>query len=282
MLIPPEIRKCVAFLAIKDETGVRLIGTAFFVGRPQAETASHTAFHIVHLVSARHVVEKGVNRSVDKIIYVRMNTKDGGSRWIGVAAERWRFHPDDDSVDVAAIAWAPSEGEYDYLFVSDEMAATDEIIEAQSIGIGDEVFLAGLFSSHFGKERNIPIVRVGNIAAMPEEKIETGIGNIDAYLVESRSIGGLSGSPVFVHLSGVRKGKLALGSEPIFWLGLMHGHWDARIRQDDTFEVDLFQHEKVNMGIAIVIPVLKIIETLDHKDFAETIEQDKNKFKKEK
>lgn len=280
MLVPPEIRKCVAFLAIKDKTGDRLIGTAFFAGFNQAETASSLGFDVVYLVTARHVVEKGIDRSIDKIIYIRMNTKDGAVGWVQSQANQWRFHPDDNSVDVAAMAWAPPREEYDYLYVPENIAATDEIIESQSIGVGDEVFLTGLFSSHFGKDRNIPIIRVGNIAAMPEEKIETSIGDIDAYLVEARSIGGLSGSPVFVHLSGVRKGSLALGKEPIFWLGLMHGHWDVKIRQDDTFDVDLFENEKVNMGIAIVIPVSKILETLNQEDFKKALEQAEKKHKK--
>jgi hypothetical protein len=49
----------------------------------------------------------------------------------------------------------------------------------------------GLFSEHQGAERNIPIVRVGNIAAMPEEPVlTTSWGAIDAYLIEARSIGG--------------------------------------------------------------------------------------------
>jgi len=41
----------------------------------------------------------------------------------------------------------------------------------------------------------------GNIAAMPEELIEVrDFGMMQAYLVESRSLGGISGSPVFVHV----------------------------------------------------------------------------------
>ena len=54
-----------------------------------------------------------------------------------------------------------------------------------------------------GRDRNFPIVRTGHIAMMPDEKIPKvkigdWEGNADAYLIESRSIGGWSGSPVFV------------------------------------------------------------------------------------
>ena len=143
------------------------------------------------------------------------------------------------------------------------MAATSEIISKESIGPGDEVFITGLFVNHFGEERNIPILRIGNIAAMPEEKVKTDtMGPMDAF-IEARSIGGLSGSPVFVHLTGVRNNVFTVGPPPIYLLGLMHGHWDAEVTKNDSIQKDQFERERVNMGIAIVVPVQKIIETVD-------------------
>jgi len=41
------------------------------------------------------------------------------------------------------------------------------------LGLGDETFSIGLFRSHYGQERNIPIIGIGDIAAMPEEPIKT-------------------------------------------------------------------------------------------------------------
>jgi hypothetical protein len=69
-------------------------------------------------------------------------------------------------------------------------------MEAEQIGIGNEVAFAGLFVNHHGKKRNEPIVRFGNICGIPSEPVSTKAGDIEAYLVESRSVGGLSGSPV--------------------------------------------------------------------------------------
>jgi hypothetical protein len=84
--------------------------------------------------------------------------------------------------------------------VAIENFATDQVIQQENIGIGDEVFAVGLFNQKWGNERNIPIMRTGIIASMPEEPL---LGEIDtpydAYLAELRSIGGLSGSPVFVY-----------------------------------------------------------------------------------
>lgn len=81
--------------------------------------------------------------------------------------------------------------------------ASDRFLQENQIGPGDELFLPGLFSPHKEESRNIPIIRTGTIAAMNEEPVPVELpGKIkvlmDAYLAECRSIGGLSGSPVFV------------------------------------------------------------------------------------
>ncbi len=125
------------------------------------------------------------------------------------------------------------------------------------LGLGDEVFLTGLFHSHHGRQRNIPIVRAGNIAAMPEEKIHTDkFGFIDAYLVEARSIGGISGSPVFIYQGMDRKyakGTLLCGTgermSNFFFLGLMHGHYNLNLLSADAVDMDAIAKEAVNMGV---------------------------------
>ncbi len=38
---------------------------------------------------------------------------------------------------------------------------------------------------------------MGNIAMMPDEPVRTSIGMMESYLIEVRSIGGLSGAPRF-------------------------------------------------------------------------------------
>ncbi|MDX6456842.1 MAG: hypothetical protein QOE55_539, partial [Acidobacteriaceae bacterium] len=111
----------------------------------------------------------------------------------------------------------------------------------------------------------IPVVRTGNIAMMPKEKVPLSqFGLADVYLIEGRSIGGLSGSPVFcwntVKIPGMNeKGqpKTLAGLSQMHFLGLMHGHWDLPV----SFS-DLDKAEAVNMGISIVVPAKKIFEIL--------------------
>lgn len=64
--------------------------------------------------------------------------------------------------------------------------------------------MTGLYRNHYGAQRNIPVVRSEIIAARREEPIETALGPMDAYLVEVRSIGGLSGSPAYA-VSGLHR-----------------------------------------------------------------------------
>jgi hypothetical protein len=157
-----------------------------------------------------------------------------------------------------------------------EMCATKDVIANEAIGIGDSVFLTGLFTALTGERRNIPIVRVGNIAAMPEEPVNlAGFGDAEAYLVEVRSIGGLSECPVFVHLGLLRVSPaghpifapddqgLRTTSGPFYLFRLMHSHWSSRTFQDMSAEEKDWIGKSINLGIAIVVPATKILEVIN-------------------
>lgn len=273
MQIPDEIRKCVVFLghSNKDKTEIVLKGTGFFVGidYPNKDRT------FVYLVTARHIIANIKERklAVDNNIFIRINKKDGGFDFIAVPINMFIPHP--DPVDVMILPLAPDIGIYDYLTLPYHMLLTQDIIEKQNVSLGDDVFMTGLFVRHTGKEKNIPIVRAGNIAAMPEEQVYNKFfGNMDAYLVELRSLGGLSGSPVFVNLSGNRIMKpnkdngitTTMSSGHRFYLlGLLHGHWDLDSAIQDVITEDYQQEkkEKINTGIGITIPSIQISETLN-------------------
>jgi hypothetical protein len=185
-------------------------------------------------------------------------------------ADKWFFH-EDPNVDLAVYDWQPPSKVDVWPFPLDQ-AITPTLIAREGIGLGDDVFVVGLFSRRAGKARNIPIIRVGNIVAMPEEPIETGTGLQDAYLIELLSIGGLSGSPVFTYLGGIRReypigGELTLTPYPgaIHLLGLVHGHWNlASEEQIDAVRDNLDGGERVNMGVAIVVPIARLLEILEY------------------
>jgi len=279
MLVPEEIKQCVAFLCYKQGADYHLAGTGFFV----SVTSPDGLGGFVYLVSARHVIEAVHAGSTDAgKLYVRLNTRAGGVELVEAPMAAWVFHHD-DSVDVAVFPWAPDREVFEYRAVGRMMLATDKTLEEHSIGVGDEVFFPGLFVNHIGQKRNLPLVRVGNIAAMPEEPVRgTAFGDMEAYLIEARSVGGLSGSPVFAHLILGRGGNINLGAPRFFLLGLMHGHFNSGLTHLDDVEVDAPTVDRVNMGIALVVPSQRIIDVLEHPvltDQREAIEKARAKKK---
>jgi hypothetical protein len=155
--------------------------------------------------------------------------------------------------------------------VSTSDFVTDWDVRNRRVAIGDEVFITGLFTEAQGQSRNMPIIRHGNIAMFPEEQIQTELGYADVYLVEARSIGGISGSPAFVRPTITAPVKMADGSTRLFMgvdrdsklLGLMQGHWD--IKESEINKAPIMHDHKrgVNLGIGIVVPAVKILETIN-------------------
>ncbi len=102
------------------------------------------------------------------------------------------------------------------------------------------------------------------------DPVKTNNGSyVDAYLIEARSIGGLSGSPAFVHLPAIRTldGKtdisLQKSSYQVYLLGLMHGHFDVEdLNLDVVLDDPKDASSGIHSGIGVVIPVEKIIETV--------------------
>jgi hypothetical protein len=128
-----------------------------------------------------------------------------------------------------------------------------------------------------GKKENILIVRIGNLAMLPGEPVPTKLGDMDAYLIEARSIGGISGSPVFVrrtmqvrqsfHKWGTNEFVDAYVMGPFLFLGLVHGHWEIDpqdINDPNIRWLGEGGRGGVNLGIAIVVPAFRIREALQH------------------
>jgi hypothetical protein len=150
---------------------------------------------------------------------------------------------------------------------------TKAYIAEKDIGCASEVFTAGLLVNHFGRERNVPIIRVGNIAAMPEEEVDLGgsLGVQEVYLIESRSIGGLSGSPVFLYTPPARivRGNVMFSEKENheYLMGVNIGlfetgaHADA-VDRDRENRRERFL-EKMSAGISVVVPIQRVVEIIE-------------------
>ena len=281
MQVPEIVHDCVLFLYGQVNGRKVAFGTAFFVGIADSECAEPMAWRYV--VTAKHVIEKIKEDGANKIVYFRLNRRNGGIDFIETKAKDWKSHPIDSFIDVAVLSWAPDRNLYKVVSVLDSVFITENKIAIESIGTGEEVFITGLFSERIGLKRNIPIVRVGTIAAMPSEPISVEIsgakGEMPAYLIEARSLGGLSGSPVFVNLGTfrLRDGQPQAARGPVFYLiGLIHGHYDEPFSR----KIGALTDKVINMGIAVVVPMQQIREVLDQPIFLNQRIEDKEKYMK--
>jgi hypothetical protein len=92
-------------------------------------------------------------------------------------------------------------------------------------------------------------------------------------LVEARSIGGLSGSPVFVHLSILRdpeEGKILVGTGAragsggtFRLLGVMHGFYPVGRNDPDRVSGG---DENLNTGIAVVALAGRVLDLVNRED----------------
>lgn len=260
---PGIINRCVCFLCVEDTRTqpprYRYSGTAFFVQVQQAP-----GIRFPYLVTAKHCVERASEYGGLK---VRLNLRNRQGARVLDLDTGWFYHENPSSDVVVMPPCIPSE-DFDYAVIDTALFAVNDVILDNHIGVGDELFISGLFTQRHGTTRNIPIIRTGVIASMPEEPLIDDGGNpYHAYLAEVRSIGGLSGSPVFVYLEAMRLTDTAapdLTNPEIFLLGVIRGHWDF---ETSAGHVDFSgQQETLNMGIATVTPIAELLDILMSKE----------------
>jgi hypothetical protein len=270
MRIPDEIRDCCCFIYYSVAGVHKLAGTGFFIGEKYAEDGpEHLRW--LDLVTAKHIIENVKKKAPMATLGMRVNVTGADAVDIDIPDAAWLYHPTDESVD-AAIAHINNLQGLEVRALPTEMVMNDEIIKKHGIGIGDEVVITGLFYKHHGLKKNLPILRTGNIAMMPLEPAKTCYGPAEAYLIELRSIAGLSGSPIFVHTIFPKEGKL---QHTLSWMGLMHGHWNLDNDSIDT--VNNTDNEPLNVGIGIVVPAYKIME-ITHQEIVMKMREEAKKL----
>jgi hypothetical protein len=233
-----------------------MAGTAFFLALRSAH-----AVH-VYLVTAKHCVQRAEPFGH---LAVRLNKNEGGSEVVRLPPT-WHFA--ESEADDVAVQRFPSEVVLAFdiqPFEIEVWCLSDEVIEREGIGVGEDVIAIGLFTHRDGRHENRPIVRSGVIAAMPDEPLEDPRSGLeyDAYLVEIRSIGGLSGSPVIAMISPGREHQGKFSDQRTFWmLGLVRGHWPKDPVEFADFGEGEGEGEQLNTGIAIVTPIQKAVEVI--------------------
>jgi hypothetical protein len=188
--VPTEVLKCVVFLGYIDVEGKeKFAGSGFWISRPDSSDAQPVA-RIEYLVTAAHVIDTVNKGTSNKRVRVRVNLKQDQQTWIDTPLALWKFHSDYPKVDLAftqievASLWDHLAWPGEYFATKDSL---DNGLSDRKPELGDELFCAGLFWPHKGEKRNVPIIRIGNIAALREEPVLSPNGQLmDAYLVEAR------------------------------------------------------------------------------------------------
>jgi hypothetical protein len=292
---PDELLKCVAFVGYRDVSGkYHLAGSGFWISRWGPEDIKDV-YRPAYFATAKHVITKVQKESSDDRVWLRLNTKAHGQSWYETPLACWVTHPTDETVDLAILKIG-IDATFDHVTWPLEACVVNDSLDVVTTGdrkveLGDELCFAGLFYPHNGDRRNIPIVRIGNVAALRTEPVLNRDGvPMDVYLVECRSIGGLSGSPVFIDIitaktvSPPSHGFFAAAyptNSPLRFklFGVIHGHFGNDLESDATVDEGK-QSIGVNFGIAMVIPSEKIGEVLDQFIEQERLEAEDARRKK--
>jgi hypothetical protein len=184
---------CVVYVypSIADaKSGERVGGSGFIAVVPYT---NNPGWCEAYVVTNRHVVQAA------RTPVIRVNRRDGAVEYFQTKLDQWRFHPDGDDIAIFEFQVdVPGELRTFYVNIGDFL--TPALVVKQDVGIGDDTFMLGRFINHEGRQQNTPAIRFGNIAMMPIEKIvaENGLQQ-ESFLVETRSLPGYSGSPVFLY-----------------------------------------------------------------------------------
>jgi hypothetical protein len=247
---------CVAYLyrsRHEAEEGINIGGSAFLLSVP-AETLPRPA-GFVYAVTNAHVIKAKCN-------FLRLNTY--GGKCITLETKNWLVSNTDDLAVCCIPAINPAVVEA--RAVPRDMIVTEELIRAENIGPGDEIVLVGRFVNLEGKERNIPAVRFGHISQMPIEPLEYDGKFQESFLCEVKSIGGFSGSPVF--LAPISDAGRPDGSKFKDYAALLGVDW-CHV-QNFAHAVDEHGNEiphirvPENSGMMGVVPAWKLNALLDH------------------
>jgi hypothetical protein len=192
-------------------------GSGFLVGVPYGASDQTEAVNLfrsdsdrslahLYAVTNCHVIEHGYP-------VIRLNTKEGKTKVITRRYKDWTRIRDGD--DLAFTSVDLDSEVHQFRSISTDIFITKERESSFSVGLGDDTIMVGRFLNRRDKQSNLPVVRFGHISAPAPEFIDQGLKRRryqqESFLVESHSVSGFSGSPVFVDIPDARR---SIGSIP--------------------------------------------------------------------
>ena len=210
-----------------------------------------------YLVTNEHVV-----RGYDSLA-VRLNS-DTGCKAVTIPVSKFEIAK---AIDLA-IATLPDGPEFQWCSIDESTYVQPQDLSRLLIGHGTDLFMISrvLRKGMRYLKRNVCVMRFGTIALLP-------VHEEFMYLVETRSISGHSGSPVFVYATPFIFGNARQPSQEFHpkLLGINRGHlpdYEQIVKfKDGKKTVHPFYLSETNMAISQVVPAWYISELLQRKKF---------------
>jgi hypothetical protein len=251
----------VGFVTTDDEP----IGTCFVT--VSADTEIPALYH-GYVVTARHVLYSKRTGLRYPNLHVRFR-EYGGDRVQDLPAPDWVEHPVED-IDVAV---APISTTADFVIGALSLDIQGfQMTDIEPV-LGQPVFYVGLFgpADRMGAE-GVPMVRSGTLGAFAQMIHPDGSdAPFEAHLIDCRSYGGFSGSPVFLqewlpsdmgNMLPFRDGinvvhRMGVSIYATWLLGVLIVHYTDQARPSEVS----------NVGVGIVVPIERVAEVLNDERF---------------
>jgi trypsin-like peptidase len=173
-------------------------GTGFVV---QVQSEMHPSVYYPYVVTAAHVLEEQQKVEIELPI-----PRPAGGTYSPVVLSDWRQPL--PHVDLAISSFEDASGEHKAVYAIDEKDILPNRL-VQKLSLAGDVAYVGILTP-----QDRPMVRTGTIGAIDQENLDLESGyDYTAHLVDCRSYGGFSGSPVFVGIAkpGLRQDAEAGG-----------------------------------------------------------------------
>ena len=225
-----QIKSCVSFIYLPNAKGDLVPnGTGFFVGID--DTIRGRSY--VYTITAKHVLWDTASKAFVPNAWLRLNKKAGDAAFVRQPMRTTGdlknvFVHTDSTVDLVAVLGIPDQEKYNFDYIPSQLIRTSQDIKNLGLGEGTDVLFPALFVPHIGEHKNYPIVRFGKLALVSDERISWDGQLQRLFLIESISIGGHSGAPVFVWFQPRQKqGEAVVYEEKrIRLIGVMQGFFE--------------------------------------------------------
>lgn len=241
--------------------------TGFFFAEPSEVDPLHP-----HLYA---VTNLHVKINAGEKLFLRINTEDGNFDILPTMRDDWFSYGN----DIAICPIDLGDKNFSIAYFTKESIVNDEFIAKENVGAGDDVVMAGRFRHVAGINKNVPVLRFGNIASMEKTKIfNKGISKEqESFLVEMRSIPGFSGSPVVVYMDSTSirwKKREALPPGPKTLkdfelppyrerlLGINWGQIMGKMEAKNTVTGEKIIVD-IDTAMAGIVPISQLIELID-------------------